>query len=73
MNDFHSTGPGPLVLNCSHGIHPSQPCAACGRGYPAPVYTGPDYWLHSKLDRIIELLEARPWATPPNDREEAGA
>lgn len=33
-----NTGSG-LAWNCPHGMHPSQPCAACGRGYPAPVTT----------------------------------
>ena len=23
---------------CAHGVHWSAPCAACGRGYPAPIY-----------------------------------
>ena len=43
---------------CSHGVHFQTPCAACGRGYPAPVYNvAPDPSIGQKLDRIIALLE----------------
>jgi hypothetical protein len=55
-------GGGQFVLNCPHGLAPSLPCAACGRGFPAPitnVYNAP--LTDDDLDRIARRLADLLW------------
>lgn len=51
----------PFVLNCLHGIHPSQPCASCGRPYQPPAeyhVAAPDMTpIVAAINRLAKAME----------------
>jgi hypothetical protein len=52
----------PPIFNCAHGVHPSLPCASCGRGYPVPIVTTSagrltDDDVERIARRVVELLQ----------------